>query len=143
VPRKACFDAETLRVSPCAFPSVLTGSGNDMVSNTIDFHYIKSGEFRCFHVDGAVGAISANGNVVTTFFLERNAIPQVQTFELAADGQLGKKITEVGKSGIVRELECGVIMSLATAKKLHELLGKQIAKLDERTGAIETSAETK
>jgi hypothetical protein len=101
----------------------------------IEFHYLKVTDYRTFHADGAVGGLTPKGGISITFFSERPAIPQSVTQALDESGQLGAEIRRVGKKGLVRELECGVVMDKETAGRIHEWLGKQLATIEEREAA--------
>jgi hypothetical protein len=84
---------------------------------TVEFHYIKSNEFRVVHVDGAMGGITPAGLIFVSLYSERPAIPQVMVHEVTEEGQIGPERLEerVGKKGVVREIEVGATMSLETA----------------------------
>lgn len=102
----------------------------------LQFHAIKSNYFRVIYAEGAVGGISPRGMIQMAIFNERAAIPKLTVHEaLATGGGLvpGKEISEKrdGKSGIVRELEAEIIMSLQSAKAFHSWLGMQIDKVDQ------------
>src|SRR5689334_19837680 len=98
-------------------------------TQTIDFHFIKSAEYRSYHADGAVGSITPRGGVYISFYLERAPIPQKVTFELKETGQLGDELRVEGKEGVIRELEFGVAMDANTAENLKNWLAEVIANI--------------
>ena len=106
----------------------------------IDFHYLKVADYRTFHADGAVGGLTPKGGVSITFFSERPAIPQTVTHTLSEEGKLGEEVRRSGKIGVIRELECGIVMDAATAEKVHEWLGKHLATLAEVLKKLEDKA---
>ena len=60
-------------------------------------------------------------------FVQRLVTPKKVKHELNKDGTLGKQIGKrEGKSGIIREIESGVIMDISMAKTLKGWLEKQI-----------------
>ena len=93
----------------------------------IPFHFLKSPAYRTFHVDGAVGGATPNGGVWITLYSERGPIPQMIENEINEDGSLGRELMRETKVGIIRDMECGLIMSVLTAKRLHEWLGTVLA----------------
>lgn len=100
----------------------------------ITFHYVKSPQFRTVHADGIIGGVTPNGrNIHFATFAERAPIPQLTevALELSADGavgKLGETVNQTGRSGIVRELDVDVVMSIAAAKALRRWLKVQIDK---------------
>jgi hypothetical protein len=90
----------------------------------IDFHFLKSPEYRSYHTDGVIGAFTPKGAIYISFYLERGPIPQKMTFEITVDGQVGSPLSQEGKTGIIRELECGVAMDLRAATDLRDTLNK-------------------
>lgn len=90
----------------------------------IDFFYMKSQGYRNYHADGAAGGRTPSGELFLNFYVERGAIPQRERYELKADGQLGGLIESEGKNGIVRDIECGVVLSIRAAKDLRDWLTK-------------------
>src|SRR5437660_1297541 len=65
--------------------------GNDQ---TVEFHYIKSPQFRVIHVDGAIGGSAPRGKLFVNIFSERIPIPRRQVFRLNADATLGPELPE-------------------------------------------------
>lgn len=92
----------------------------------IDFHYIKAPAYTTYHADGAIGARTPRKLIHISFYSERIAIPQKVTHAVEESGRLGAEISTEGKSGIIREVECGVSMDIHTAKALKEFLEKLI-----------------
>ena len=103
---------------------------------SIRFHYIKSNAFRVIHADGVFGGPSPGSTrqLNVSFFSERAAIPTMVEHSLTdlGDGimQMGNVVATEGKQGVVREVEAGVVMSLAMAKKLHAWLDEKIRAME-------------
>ena len=51
-------------------------------------------------------------------------------FVIEEDGRLQTEVEREGKSGMIREVDCGVSMSLATAKALKDWLESQIGLIE-------------
>lgn len=102
--------------------------------NKIKCKYIFSDDYNPIYVNGAQGGINTQGEIVVNFYLERNALPVSQTFEIK-DEEI-KSANEVEsepsdlKNSFVRVIENGVIMNYQTAKEIHKWLGNYIEKLE-------------
>lgn len=96
------------------------------LSKDIQIHYIKTSSYRTYHVDGAYGGLTPNGNIYCEFFVERNVTPQSITYGIDKTGRLGKLKKKTGKKGLVREIECGISISIRTAFALKNWLEDKI-----------------
>ena len=101
-----------------------------MEKSSIEFHYLKSNDFRTVHADGAFGGPTPQGGLFVSFYVERPPIPQRMKFVIEEDGRLQTEVEREGKSGMIREVDCGVSMSLATAKALKDWLESQIGLIE-------------
>lgn len=90
----------------------------------VSFHMVKGTGYQTYHADGAIGGITPQGKVFASFYVERGAIPQTIYHELDDQGRVGSEIGTEGKSGIVREMTCGVILDIRTARGLKDWLEK-------------------
>jgi len=88
------------------------------LSKDIQIHYIKTPSYRTYHVDGAYGGLTPNGNIYCEFFVERSITPQSITYGIDERGRLGKPKKRTGKQGFVREIECGISINIRTALAL-------------------------
>lgn len=93
---------------------------------TITFHYLKSNNFIIHHIDGIYGGVTPKGFIGINFFSERFPIPKTVTQELIDGKQLGKEISIETKEGVIRQVECGVVMNIDTAKSIYKWLERQI-----------------
>jgi len=92
----------------------------------IKFHYLKTNSYRSLHVDGAFGGVTPKGNIYMELFLERAPTPQSVTHEFNEDGVLGKEISRQSETGVIREIEAGIILDLATAESIRNWLTEKI-----------------
>ncbi len=106
------------------------GAPDQPVLGDLDFHYIKSNLFRVAHADGAFGSIMPQGNLHMMFFAERPVIPNVIKYHLLPTGQLGPEGSRESKTGVVREVEVDVIMSVAAAKGVRDWLDQRIREME-------------
>lgn len=104
---------------------------------SIDFHYIKSNSFRVVHADGVYGGPTPRGYIVLNFYSERVPIPQKITQEITSAGQLGGEIDQMGKGGIVREVEVGVTIDVPHAKSLIQWLQEKVDVMEKQVAPKE------
>lgn len=112
-------------------PKQTNGEGTGDIQ--VKFHYIKSAQFRTIHADGAIGSVTPAGLIHMAIYNERAPIPRETTHLVTADGRLSDVIHDktVSRSGIVREMDVDVIMSVPAAKEMAKWLGDQINKLEQ------------
>lgn len=96
------------------------------IPKEITMNYLKVPSYRSYHVDGAFGGISPNGNIYCEFFIERNVTPQKVVHFLTDVGTLGEEKERVGKEGLVREIESGIVFDINTACLLKDWLEEKI-----------------
>lgn len=111
------------------------------VLDQIEFHYMKSPQFRTVHMDGAIGGITPAGNVHFAVYNERTPIPRSVVSELGSDGAVGKSLSISGLGGIHRELEIDLVMTPSVAKQLAEFLLRQAIEQAEVTSSEEPEGE--
>lgn len=99
--------------------------------SSIKFHYVKSNAFRVIHTTGAIGGLTPTREIFVALFNERAALPNIIELAVTPDGQLGSEIGRVGKDGLVREMDVGIVMSAAAAKNLADYLLSQVKLLNE------------
>lgn len=92
----------------------------------IDINYIKTSDYRTFHVDGVFGGITPSGKMNLILFTQRGVIPQKVTREISEEGFLGGRVAKEGKTGIVREIEAGLVMDLDIAKSLRDWIDDKL-----------------
>ncbi len=94
----------------------------------LPFHYIKGNYFRPIHVDGIIGNVTPAGLIFAALYSERASIPQLMVHVITESGQIGPEVPEdrQAKSGVVRDVEVGAIMSVETAKSVVDWLRTQI-----------------
>jgi hypothetical protein len=99
-------------------------------SGPVQFHYIKSNDYRVVHVDGAIGSVTPRGLIHAAIYSERVPIPKSAIHPINEDGSLGPPADEDIRSGIVREVEVSLMLDRNTAEGLRNWLTDQIASLD-------------
>jgi hypothetical protein len=102
----------------------------------IDIHYEKVVGYRVFYGDGAQGGLTPHGNLFFELYVERPATPTVVRHKIVDRDQgpqarLGEVLERRGKLGIIRSVECGVVMNLDTATRFYDWLGKRLTEAAE------------
>lgn len=97
---------------------------------SVTFKYKFAEDYNPVYVNGAQGGINPSGEIVANFYLERLPLPNKQEFGISENGTLsGNPVSndpeDLGHS-MVRMVQSGVIMNLATAEAIHSWLGQQI-----------------
>jgi len=100
----------------------------------VKFKYKFSPDYNPRYVNGAIGGINPQGEIIINFYLERNALPHSQSFEITENsviGQLAATEPEDFQSSFVRFVENGVVMNYKAAKEIHRWLGDHLQKLEQ------------
>lgn len=106
---------------------------NEKVPKEIQFHYKKTDSYRAYHCDGAYGGITPTGKIYMEVFVERNPTPTSITAKVLPDGAIGPEVKREGKTGIIRQVECGLVLDIQTAKSLRDWLNDKIEKFEQIT----------
>ncbi len=102
--------------------------------NKLQISYRQSASYRTFHGSGAFGGITPTGELFVGFYSERPHFPESGevTFQPSGDNQEELNV----RSGVVREMEMGTIMTYDAAKAFSQWLTDRLTQLD-RAKAIE------
>lgn len=94
---------------------------------TIDFHYVKTPGYRLYNVDGIFGGVTPQGKFYFDVFSERNPLPEKISHKITEQGIVGGEISrKTLESGVIRQIECGLIMNINTATSIHKWLGEKL-----------------
>ena len=102
----------------------------------IQFHHIKSSQFRVIHIDGGTGGITPRGYCTIGLYSERKVIPRVTVRDISEEGDVGPEHTvetrvEEPDIGIIREVEIGLIFDERTAIEIRDWLNRRLEELAE------------
>ena len=97
---------------------------------SVEYHFIKSNDFRVVHCDGVWGGATPRGLINMNFYSERSTIPQKTVCKVLEAGHIGPEIKREGKEGIIREIDFSVILDVNTAKSLLEWLKAHIDRIE-------------
>ncbi len=106
-------------------------SDHSDVVGEVTFHFVKSPHHRVIRVNGAVGGVSPQNEVMATLYVERPPIPESITHNLLPIGLDNTIKRQTVKRGIVREAEVTLSLDPVIAKSLALWLLKQVEKSEE------------
>ena len=94
---------------------------------TIKYFYEKTSNYRTYHVDGIFGGITSQGKIYMDIFIERNPGPDMIEHKITKEGRPGEEIRRSGdKPGIIRQIECGLVVDLSTAATIRDWIDNKI-----------------
>jgi hypothetical protein len=100
-----------------------------MDSEKVEFHNVKVPGYQTQHADGALAGVTPSGLIYLSFYLERMPTPQKVTVTLS-QGEV-EDLKEDGKSGILREINAGVVMNSEVAEEVARILTGLVARARE------------
>ncbi len=104
----------------------------------LETHFLKSSDFKTIYGSGVFGGITPQGLININFFTERVPLPTKIVLEVdESTGQVGGEIEREGKEGIVREVNCGILLDISAAKQLLTWLEDKIHQYEEINQEIE------
>ena len=106
----------------------------------IDISYQKSNLFRVVHADGVWGGATPRSDVHMAFFSERTALPKASYFDVINGMPQNEVVTET-RTGVVRELEADIVMSLPVAIATYLWLEDKLQYLRTQLGISDTDWE--
>jgi len=107
-----------------ATPKKTKAKKGEVASQKITYHYQKTTSYRSIYVDGAHGGLTNKGHLQMSFYLERHPIPKTQDFSISKG--VTTLIKQDSKKGVIRELECSLLMDYNTMRSVHEWMGQKI-----------------
>jgi hypothetical protein len=139
-------DIPTVPSGPPVDADIVSGASIAMAEtkppSSIKLYHEKGNFFRVIHADGAIGGLTPTREIFMSLFSQRAAIPKEIEQALTTEGHLGEEVGRVGKSGIFRELEVGVVMTPATARKIAEWLQQQATIAEQTASPVDASKGT-
>lgn len=107
---------------------IVSSKTKKSLPKSVDMHYLKTNNYRTYHVDGIFGGLTPDGNkLYIELFVQRVVTPTKVKHAINQDGTLGKEIGKrEGKSGIIREIESGIIMDINVVRTFKKWLEEKI-----------------
>lgn len=102
----------------------------DQAKKELFIHYKKLDNYRSFHADGFFGGPTPRGMLYIEPFIDRGITPKITKLVLSTDGHVSKEEVVECLEGAIREIECGIVMDLNTAKELQRWLGEKITEIE-------------
>ena len=100
-------------------------SNSSDVLGEVTFHFMKSPHYRVIRVSGALGGVTPQNDVMVTLYNERHPIPESVTHDVSQSGLKSEPKRQVGKKGMIREVEAVLSLDPEVAKSLGVWLLKQ------------------
>ncbi len=116
---------------------MISSGEKESLPEKIDVHYLKTSSYRSYHVDGMFGGPTSLGKLYIELFLERSVTPQIIQYKVTSEGTLGEEVHRIGKEGIIREIEAGLIMDIAIAKAFRDWLNEKIELYEKLKNEVE------
>ncbi|MCD6294752.1 MAG: hypothetical protein J7M20_07470 [Deltaproteobacteria bacterium] len=95
----------------------------DLSKKTLDIKFKKTPDYKIVPATGAWGGATPQGEVLCSFFVEHNDIPESIKYKIG-DG-VAKSSEEQSPVNLVREFQMGVIMRPDIAKSIGQWLIKK------------------
>ena len=92
----------------------------ELKKKEVEVAFVKSNEFRTIAATGAWGGPNPQGEIVCSFYVERQQFPDELVVE--TDPMTKKPIEKTKKQKLVREMQVSVIMRPDIAKSIGEWL---------------------
>ncbi len=102
----------------------------------MDVHYLKTNSYRTYYMDGIFGGVTPNAKLYVELFLQRSPTPQIIQYSVEKNGNLGKELKRIGKEGLIREIEAGLVMDIQTAKVFRDWLDNKIEEFEKMTNSL-------
>ena len=88
----------------------------------VKFIYNVDENYRTVYVNGVYGGITPRGDIHCSFFIEYNAIPEEEAFEVS-EGKLGKKLDQPKEFTLLnRDLRVGLFLKADDAESIANWL---------------------
>lgn len=102
----------------------------------VEYHHIKSQDFRVLHIDGGAGGISPRGYCNISLYSERKVIPRVTVRDISEQGDVSPEHTtdtlvKEPNMGVVREVEVSLLFDEQTAIEIRDWLNRRIEEFNQ------------
>lgn len=101
-------------------------SEGEQDSKKLAFYYQKTRHHRTIRADGAWAGLTPQLEVQFALFMDLRPMPDYTLNEIVGDG-LGKELERVERSGVLREVQATVTMTVENAEEFIKLLAQMIA----------------
>ncbi len=89
--------------------------------------YRKSNFYRVIRIDGLHGGLGPTPNTISmSIFSQRRPIPDSETYSFEHGRMKERKSQEVSSAIMIREIEVGAVLDIATARSMRDWLTEKI-----------------
>ena len=101
------------------------------MENTVKFKYAFDEKYDPEYVNGVLGGLNPNWELVMNFFMDRMQVPYEQEIEVLPDGSLNNEVVSQRpeKSDIRRVIKNGVIMNTTTALSIYSWMKQRLIEM--------------
>jgi hypothetical protein len=108
-------------------PEPPDASADPLKAKAVKFLHERTPVYHIMHVDGAWGSINSNGNAQLDFYVETAITPDAVVQPLGADGNFTGEQIPLGRVEpetllVVRNIQCGIVLSLNAAIQIQSVL---------------------
>lgn len=99
----------------------------------INYKYKFDDSYNPDYVNGAIGGINPQGEIIINFYLERNSLPKTHIFDYDETTGVARQSSVMPldyENTFVRYISSGVVFNYKTAKEIHRWLGEHIKTLE-------------
>jgi hypothetical protein len=97
--------------------------------NQMQIYYQRARHYRTIHADGAQLGLTPRAAIQFTLYSDQKPMPEFVLHEITPEGNLGKVLEEVVKSGVIREVEVNVVMDVNVATSFVNVLQGLLAQV--------------
>jgi hypothetical protein len=94
--------------------------------NNVRFVYRKDKSCPTYHADGIFGGFTPHGQLYMDIFIERFPTPTSVECSMKDGGQLIES-SRKSENGILRDVQCGIIMDIGAAMRIHQWLSEKLS----------------
>lgn len=113
---------------------------NRTETKTLPLAYKEAASYKAVRAHGVYGGITPRAEIFIAMFSERLPFPEAGHIDVFRDGRPSEEIDERMSGGVVREIEVGVTMDLATARNFRDWIDEKIQSLEGAIAAVNRAA---
>lgn len=100
----------------------------------IEFFFEIDKDYRIVAANGVWGGITTRGDIQLDFLVEKQAVPESIRNEITEQGGLGREIARTPPARFVRRMQFGVLLSVAAAEVVANLITSKIEEFKKLKG---------
>ncbi len=114
---------------------------NRAETKTLPLAYKEAASYKAIRAHGVYGGVTPRAEIFIAMFSERLPFPEQGHIDIFRDGRPSEEIDERLSAGVVREIEVGITMDLATARNFRDWIDEKIRTLEGAITAAHKASE--